>query len=182
MVEQHQKNVIGEGRFLRLVSDQGWEYVERRRCRAVVGVVAVTVEKKILLVEQFRPALGQATIELPAGLVGDGGDEKENILDAARRELLEETGYAARDLAILTEGPSSSGLTSEVVTIVLARGLKKENAGGGVGGERITVHEVPLSEVDPWLEDRRKSGRAIDPRIYVGLYGLLRASRPDCGS
>ena len=56
----------------------------------------------------------------PAGLAGDG-DDKETLETAARRELLEETGYAADKLERLVTTSSSAGMTNEVVTVSLAR-------------------------------------------------------------
>jgi len=96
------------------------------------------------------------------------------IADAAKRELLEETGYAAERIEILTTGPASSGLTSEVVTLLLASGLKRVQAGGGVGHENITVHEVPLSEAHDWLAAKASEGLLIEPKVYAGLYFIGR--------
>jgi ADP-ribose pyrophosphatase len=83
---------------------------------------------------------------------------------------LEETGYSAEEVAILTTGPSSSGITSELVTLVRATGLRRIHAGGGVAHEKITVHEVALTEVGQWLDAKAKTGFLIDPKIYAGLY------------
>ena len=48
--------------------------------------------------------------------------------------------------------------------------MEREHAGGGVDGEDITVHLVPLAQVHPWLEARRAAGDHIEPRIYAGLW------------
>jgi ADP-ribose pyrophosphatase len=171
-----QHTVLATGRFLRLVAVNGWEYVERVNVTGVVGIVAVTDSRKMLLVEQYRPPLGKRAIELPAGLAGDvSGSETEELADAVRRELLEETGYEASDCESLTEGPSSAGLTNEVIHFFRAMGLKKTGDGGGDHSEDIVVHEVPLESVDAWLRRQARRGLAIDPKIYAGLYFLIAA-------
>jgi ADP-ribose pyrophosphatase len=140
-----------------------------------VVLVAVTAEGRLLLTEQHREPVGGPVIELPAGLVGDrAGEADEDVLTAARRELVEETGYDARDLRPLAAGPPSAGLSSEVVTFVLAAGLRRVGPGGGDEHEAITVHEVPLGGVLDWLAAHARAGRQVDPKIYAGLY--LRAA------
>ena len=62
---------IGTGRFLRLLSRDGWEYVERPNIRGIAVIVAVTDDAKLLLVEQYRASVDRRVISLPAGLVGD---------------------------------------------------------------------------------------------------------------
>jgi ADP-ribose pyrophosphatase len=111
-------------------------------------------------------------IELPAGLAGDvGGCEKETLSQAAQRELQEETGYECREMIQLTEGPPSSGLSSEIITFFEARGLRRTGSGGGHGGEKIIVHEVPLGQVDSWLHRITVEGILwVDPKVYTGLY------------
>jgi len=164
------ERILGEGRFLRLVDRHGWEYVERLRPTGGVVIVAVTEADDLLLVEQHRPALGGPVIELPAGIVGDlPGQEDEPFEVAAHRELLEETGYAASEMHFLAEGPSSSGLCSEVYSFYEARGLTQRNAGGGDETEDIRVHAAPLRALRRWLEGESRRGARIDPRIYAGL-------------
>src|SRR5260370_29542853 len=91
--------VIGQGRFLRLVKRGTWEFVERNKVSDIVGLVAVTPDRKLLLIEHFNPPFARQSIELPAGLVGDvAGQEGETVETAAFRALLEETGYAADKL------------------------------------------------------------------------------------
>ena len=78
--------VLGEGRWLRLVDDGGWEYAERSGSNGVVVIVAVTDDDRLVLVEQYRPAVKARVIEAPAGLVGDlAGYEDEDRLAAASR-------------------------------------------------------------------------------------------------
>lgn len=165
--------IVYQGKFLAFAKEGRWEYVDRVNASGAVIIAAVTGDRKLLLVEQFRIPVKSRTIELPAGITGDdvAGEPCE---EAARRELLEETGYRAGDIRILSTGPASSGLTSELVTLVLAVDLKREHAGGGVENENITVHEVPLDEVHAWLENKAREGCMIDPKIYSGLYFLFR--------
>ena len=84
------------GKFLALVKEGRWEYVDRIGATGAAIIVAVTDEQKLLLVEQYRIPVHARTIELPAGVIGDqSADRDESHADAAKRELLEETGYSA---------------------------------------------------------------------------------------
>lgn len=168
---QQEATTLAHGRFLKLVRQGTWEYVERVNARGAAVIVAVTDDGKLVLIEQPRPALGGPVIELPAGLVGDEeGMEEEEIEAAAGRELVEETGFEASKLELVAEGPTSPGLTSERVALVLATGLKRVGAGGGTASEDITVFEVPLDEVEAFLREQTGRGRAIDVKVYAGLY------------
>ena len=172
-MNQPNQTILHTGKFLALVKEGRWEYVDRVNVTGAAIIVALTAEQKVLLVEQYRIPVHARTIELPAGIIGDepGGND-ESHAEAARRELLEETGYAAAQIELLTTGAASSGLTSELVTLFQASGLQRLNKGGGVAHEDITVHEVPLAEVDVWLNAKAKTGVLIDPKIYAGLYFL----------
>lgn len=165
------KTTMHTGKFLALIKEGHWEYAERVNATGAAIIVAVTDERKVLFVEQYRIPVHARTIEFPAGIIGDEpglGDEAH--ADAARRELLEETGYAAEHVEALTYGPACSGLGSEIVTLYRATGLRRAGDGGGVAHEDITVHEVPLAGVDEWLEAKSRAGVLVDPKIYAGLY------------
>jgi ADP-ribose pyrophosphatase len=163
--------VLGEGRHVRLRVEAGWEYAERLGIEGIVAIVAVTAEGKLLLVEQFRRPVGARVIELPAGLAGDSSEARgEPLEEAARRELLEETGYEAESFEPLAEGPPSPGMTTEQVTLFRARGLTRRGPGGGDAAEEIEVHEVELDRVESWLRERRREGRLVDVKVYAGLY------------
>lgn len=162
------EEILGQGRFLRLVRRGRWEYCQRRNISGIVVIVAVTDARELVLVEQERPAVRARVIELPAGLAGDGGAESLDV--AARRELLEETGYQADRWERLCEVVPSPGLTSEVVTFYRASGLKKGGPGGGDETEQIVVHVVPLKGAEAWLRARAAAGFLIDEKVYAGLY------------
>jgi len=170
------KIALSTGKFLALVKEGRWEYVDRIGANGAAIIVAVTDGQNLLLVEQYRIPVHARTIELPAGIIGDepGGCD-ESHAEAAKRELLEETGYCAERVETLTTGPASSGLTSEVVTLLRASGLKRMHAGGGVGHENIIVHEVPLNEVHDWLAAKASAGLLIEPKVYAGLYFIWRS-------
>jgi ADP-ribose pyrophosphatase len=163
--------ILHTGKFLTLIKAGHWEYVDRVNATGVAIIIGVTTEQKILLVEQYRIPVHAWTIELPAGIIGDEpGDAHESSAAAARRELLEETGYAAGHIEAVTTGPSCSGITSERVTLFRAFDLHRTGKGGGVAHEDITVHEIPLAEVVMWLEAKAKTGVLIDPKVYSGLF------------
>lgn len=158
------------GAHLDLVERDTWEFVQRR-CSGVVCVVAVTAEGELVLIEQYREPMRARVIELPAGLVGDDeGDDGEDFAGAARRELIEETGYDCDALEHLGRGPSSSGLTSEIIDFFRAAGLRRVHEGGGVGGEDITTHLVPLPRVREWLAAKEAAGCLVDPKIGAALW------------
>jgi 8-oxo-dGDP phosphatase len=86
-----------------------------------VAVVAVNDRDEIALVLQYRHPIGRRLLELPAGLL-DGGPQ-ESPVDAARRELLEETGLAAERWQVLVDVDVSPGFTDEALRIYLATGI-----------------------------------------------------------
>jgi ADP-ribose pyrophosphatase len=161
------------GRYLSLLERDGWEFASRSNASGVVVLVPVTDRREIVLVEQFRKPVGKFVIELPAGLVGDHGNPDEPVLEAARRELEEETGYRAAQLELLMECPSSAGMSDEIVTFVRASGLHRVGPGGGDESEDICVHTVPLEQVDDWLQEQQAAGKPMDPKIYAALYWLM---------
>ena len=161
------------GKFLELLKEGRWEYVRRVNANGAVMIVAVTEDGELLLVEEYRVPLHALTIGLPAGISGDEGEE--STLQSARRELEEETGYRADAWTYLFTGPSSPGLTTEMVSFYLAEGLHQISEGGGVAHENITVHRIPLPLVHGWLMDQTGQGKVVDPKIFMGPYFLSRS-------
>jgi len=167
--------VLYEGAYLRLKRRGHWEYCERANSPGAVVILAVTANGKVLFVEQYRVPLGCRTIEMPAGLVGDtAAFEGESVETAAARELEEETGYRAGRIKVVMSGPSSAGMSNEMITLVHAQALVRVGSGGGDDSEDIRVHEVPLCDVDDWLLAQAAAGRPVDLKVYGGLYWIRR--------
>ena len=158
------------GKFITACTRGKWEYVTRARGIRAAVIVAIDHEDHILLVEQYRVPLQRNCLELPAGLIGDdAGSEGEQALDAAARELEEETGYRATRIESLGEFYSSPGMLSESFTLVRAHGLTKVGPGGGVDGENITVHRVARAHLPQFVEMARARGLGIDVRLLMLL-------------
>ena len=160
------------GRWLRLRRRGRWEFAERTNPGGGVIIIAVTPENRILFVEQWREAVRSKTIEMPAGLVGDLGDASESATAAAARELTEETGYRAARVELLMAGPSSAGMSNEMIAFVRAHELSREHAGGGDPTVDIIVHEIARADAAAWLLQKSREGYSIDPKLFAGLYFL----------
>lgn len=169
------KEVLHEGRFIRMVRRAGWEFVEHHRIRGIAVLVAVTDDDSLLLVEQYREPLQAKVLELPAGMVGDRpGEQDEAFEEAARRELIEETGYSAARMKCLVAGPYSPGRSNDLYTFFLATGLTKVGEVSGDGHESIVAHKVPLAGIDEWLQEQMNAGRLVDPKIFAGLHFIAK--------
>lgn len=161
------EETMWEGRFVTAKRRGKWEYVSRSRGIKAAVILAVE-DGHVLLVEQYRVPLGKNCIELPAGLIGDDS-EGEDPLEAAGRELEEETGYRADTLESLGEYYSSPGMVSESFTLVRASGLVKFGEGGGVEGEGITPYRVALADLNNFIATKRDEGCGIDVRLLLLL-------------
>jgi ADP-ribose pyrophosphatase len=158
---------VWEGKYLAVRKRGTWEYVARTRSISAAVILAVD-EGDVILVEQFRVPLGRNCLELPAGLIGDE-QEGEAVQAAAIRELEEETGYRAAHMTELGYYYSSPGMVSEGFCLLRAEGLERTGTGGGVEGENIKVHRVPLAELPAFVAAKRTEGCAIDVRMLLLL-------------
>ncbi len=160
-----------ETRWITLQRIGHWDFVRRPHSDACVGILAITPEEEIVLVEQFRIPVQRRVIEIPAGIVGDEEEHiGETLAGTAARELLEETGYRAGTIEPLIDTPTSAGLTSEMLHLFYARELVREHDGGGVAGEDIIVHHVPLAGLREWLREKQAAGMIIDFKISACLW------------
>jgi len=173
-------STIAEGKYLGLYAIDDWYFADRPNSTGVIGVLPILENGQIVLIEQYRIPVQARVIEIPAGLVGDEEDfQGESLADCASRELLEETGYQAREITPLISTPTSAGMTPEITHLFAATDLTRETEGGGVEGEDITVHHVALDGLKDWLEQQESEGKLIDFKIHSCLYlasmkGLLK--------
>lgn len=110
---------------------------------AWVNVIAVTPENRFVMIEQYRHGLGDVFIELVAGVVEDGEEPQA----AARRELLEEAGYAGGDWELLTVLSQNPSTTTNLTYCYLARGVVKVADQHLDATEDIAVHLLTEAEV-----------------------------------
>ncbi len=114
-----------------------------------VSAVAVTNADEVVLVRQYRPAVAAVHYEIPAG-VAEPGEELEQ---AARRELLEETGYGGGRWSPLSSLSPNSALQDNLSHTFLAEGVQRLAAPAPEGTEDLRVHLVPLAEVPRLVDD-----------------------------
>lgn len=137
-----------------------------------VVILAVDTERNpddpdILLIRQYRHAAGKFLLELPAGRIELG----EKLIPAAKRELIEETGYRARRWSRHANYYASPGFLTETMTILLAEGLTPGQA-APEEDEKIEICMTPLSEVVQLIQ----SGKIQDGKTLIGvlLYDSMR--------
>lgn len=160
-----------ETRWLGLYRIGHWDFAKRPNADAAVGVLAVTPQNEVVLIEQFRIPVQQKVIEIPAGLVGDEEEFRGEELSAtASRELVEETGYQAGKIERLVASPTSAGMTPELTHIFHATDLAKVSDGGGTENEDIVTHLVPIPELRTWLKSKEQEGYLIDFKIHAALW------------
>ena len=164
------EEIMWSGRFITAKRRGRWEYVGRARGIHAAVILAIDEDRHVLLVDQYRVPLGRRCIELPAGLVGDQ-DEGEEAALAAARELEEETGFRAARMETVGQFYSSPGMVSESFTLFRAHGLIRTGEGGGVDGEDIRVHRVPLADIGEKIASWRADGFAIDVKLLLLLGG-----------
>ena len=160
--------LIFQGEHLKFLDRDGWEYVEHRTAPEAAMVVALTPRGEIVLTEEFRPALNAPVISLPSGLIGDEGPE--DAVDAARRELAEETAHEAAAFRRLARGPGSAGQSSEMITFFLAENAHAAGEQAAHDRGKIRVHVVSVARLPQWARAREREGAIVDPKIWAGLY------------
>ena len=156
-----------EGKYVRILKRDRWEYASRTRN---IGAVVIFAEHdgKVILVEQPRVPTDCRCIELPAGLVGDL-DPDATVEDTAIKELEEETGFTASHVERIGEFFSSPGMLSEGFTLVRAHGVRKVGEGGGDENEDIIVHLVPRGDLPSFIEQKRAEGIGVDAKLLLLL-------------
>ncbi|MBQ8326946.1 MAG: NUDIX hydrolase [Lachnospiraceae bacterium] len=135
-----------------------WDYIDHKGAAAVVPV---TDDGKILMVKQYRNALNRETLEIPAGGL-NGADEP--TLDAAARELREETGYVSNDLELLITIRTTVAFCNEKIDIYVAKNLVKSEQDLDED-EFIDVYPMEIAE----LEEMIYSGKMEDSKTISAI-------------
>jgi len=150
-----------------------------------VAVLALDERDRVLMIRQYRHPVARQLWEIPAGLRDVTG---EALADTARRELLEETGYAAREWHVLVDSYASPGITSERIRIFLARDLEPAKSDYQRDGEEkfLRTAWVPLTEaVQAALAGKLHNGATIQGVLAAhvvgaaGFSGLRPADAPE---
>lgn len=184
------EELVYHGRWLDVFrAGNGWEYAQRPGASSGVAIIAITVDNRLLLVEQYRVPLKKRVIELPGGMIDAPSTAEETV----RSELLQETGYLCTEVIQVCEGALSPGLVNETNGIYRAKTLRRDGRiheiskpnergvvkwsmrGNLAERERIQPWEVPVELVPEWLEERRKEGLSVDLRVYAGLFFARRS-------
>lgn len=126
-----------------------------------VFVVMMDEKNRVGLIRLFRYPLGRQSLEIPGG-----NSEGENLLKAAKRELMEETGYEARKWIRAGNWQPMNGVSSETAHVFIARGLKRidKNAGREEGITEIIF--VPFPKTIQMIQ----SGKITDGQTVGGLF------------
>lgn len=103
------------------------------------AMVAFTADGSVLCVRQYRPAVERMTLELPSGLIDPG----ETPAEAARRELIEETGYEAADLEVLSPMLPDTGRLTNRIWACVATGLRRVEGREPEEGIEVVTLTVP---------------------------------------
>ena len=140
------------------------EILQRDVVRHPGAVAVVAIDKdEVILVNQYRPALEAVTLEIPAGKLDVSGEER---IDAARRELNEETGLDSKNLTLLSEFHNSAGFTDELTSIYLAENLMPTEAKAvSVEEEYLTVTRVSFEKALQFVAQ----GVITDAKTVIGL-------------
>jgi len=132
-----------------------------------VAILAVTKDKKMILIRQFRKSAERVLFEIPAGLVHKGEDPAR----AAGRELIEESGYKAKKIKQLFYGYSSPGYSTEIIRFYLASDLVKV----GQNYDHDEMIEVDIFPIKKCLEMVKKGkihdNKTILAILYLNLCG-----------
>ena len=148
-----------------------YEVVVRNKVAGIVSVLPVTQDNEIILIRQFRIPLGREVIEQPAGLNDKIG---ESNVDAAKRELLEETGYSSDELEYILTVPTSSGLTNELISCYIAKNCQKVSQLLDLdSSESISVLTLPIETAFQYLVEESRKGNLVDSKVFMMLQWYL---------
>ncbi len=133
-------------------------------CPDWVNVIALTKEKEVVLIEQFRQGTEEITLEIPGGMIDDGEDAKA----AGRRELLEETGYSAKEFVHLGKARPNPAINTNWMNYYLALDCEKTENTAFDEHESVVTKLVPLAKIENLI----KSGEITHSLVIAAFYYL----------
>ena len=129
-----------------------------------INIVAITDSDEVLLIKQYRHGIGAETVEIPGGVIDSG----ETPLEAAKRELLEETGYVSDDWILLGEVIPNPAIQNNKCYTFLAGHARKVEDPHFDSTEYIVTFAAPVSEIPKMV-----SGRKITHSLVVAAFYLF---------
>ncbi|MFC0188382.1 NUDIX domain-containing protein [Fictibacillus aquaticus] len=153
-----------------LLPDGGKSTREIVRHPGAVAVIAVTEDKKALMVRQYRKALGKVITEIPAGKLEKGEDP----LESAKRELLEETGYTCREMKKIASFYTSPGFADEIITVYFTDSLIYKGEQNTDEDEFIDVLELTAAEISELIEKEEIHDAKT---MYAAMYLQMKYDR-----
>lgn len=137
-------------------------------------VFAVTKDQKVIVEEQYRHGVQKVSLDLPCGRIKKG----ESAINAAKRELLEETGYRAKNLILLGKLSYNPASSEEYLYIYLAKELKYQANKRLERGEEIKLLFIPLRELENYIKDQKIFCVPCIAAIYLALKYLKNKKTP----
>lgn len=171
------KKQIFQGKFIKVWQtifldkagqERVWEWLEKKN---FTMIFAITKDKKIVLIKNYRVPVENYIIELPGGII-DPTDK--NSEAAAQRELLEETGYAAKNFYPLPINYNNPGITNNLVYSFIATEAERIAENSGDITEDIEVLEIPADDLFKQLSSEKYS--SFDLRIFA-FYAFAKEKR-----
>ncbi len=164
--------IVFQGKFIRVRRDHTkvgtWESVELDSHTETAVIIALTNDNELILEKHYRFPLNRYVLELPAGFVDDETPE-----ECARRELLEETGYEARELIPLFQGVICQGLTKMYAHYFYAPRVRHVGEQKLEPTENIEIIKIPWEKVDNFLFNP-PSNLILGANVLSAVYALKR--------
>lgn len=129
-----------------------------------INIIPLTTRQEVVMIEQYRHGTGEVTLEIPGGMV----DQGESPREAALRELLEETGYGARQALLLGRTRPNPAIQNNWIHTFLARDVRFERAPVFDSTEHTVVRLVPLADVPALV----RNGTITHSLVVMGFYWL----------
>lgn len=160
--------IVYKGKWLEMHNVDGYEFMNRYRKPNAVAIFAVTKDKKLIVTEQIRKAIGKPVFELPAGLVDDG----ETSEQTSARELNEETGYKGKFIKLIKNIAPTPGICTEQIDIAFYINCEKISEGGGLVEENevIITHLIDVTK-DPFsVIDELSTKGIVSLTLTTGIF------------